>query len=121
MNATVYFLIEDNVTLQFSCRSRGSDMFHQPNVDPGPQSAQRGSTQDTNSHMSHIYPGNNPAQRLDGNTRVHTEACMYSLQLQKQTHSGSIFLRESRGNSIVRPIRRSLQLVFAAILISNFL
>lgn len=38
MNATVYFLIEDNKTLQFSYRCRGSDMLHQPNVDPGPLS-----------------------------------------------------------------------------------
>lgn len=54
MNATVYFLIEDNEMLQFSCHGQGPYMFHQPNVDPGPQSAQRGWTQDTNCLMSNI-------------------------------------------------------------------
>lgn len=42
MNAAEYFLIEGNKTLQFSCRCQGSDTSHQPNVDLGPQSAQRG-------------------------------------------------------------------------------
>lgn len=52
MNATVYFLTEDNKTFQFSCHGREPYMFHQPNVNPGPQSAQQGGTQDTNSLMS---------------------------------------------------------------------
>lgn len=94
MNATVYFLIEDNKTLQFSCRCWGSDVLHQPNVDPGPQSAQRGWTHtDTNSLMSHIYHSEN---------HVYTFWSLHVLDsspLQRQTHIVEVYFAGGGGKT----------------------
>lgn len=89
-----------------------------------PQSAQRGWTQDTKSLMSHTYPGDisRPGAKWQHACTHFESVCVPSCR-DKHTHIVKCFLKELRGNSIVKQaILHSLQLVsFASMFISNFL
>lgn len=122
MNATVYVLIEDNKTLQFSCPVAGDlTCSVRANVDPGLQSAQRGWTQDTNSLMSHTYI---PATTLPGgeqndNTRVHTLKLTCTVRRNK-THIVEIYFVGGEGKLHCWACSL-LSSAFASIFISDFL